>query len=46
MPDDMREKLLSYVFANMADAVCVTAKNGEIYYANKSAGIYIHPLIT
>lgn len=37
MQDDMREKLLAYVFSNMADAVCVTAKNGEIYSANKSA---------
>lgn len=37
MQDDMREKLLAYVFANMADAVCITAKNGEIYYVNKSA---------
>ena len=37
MPDDLTEKLLLYVFSNIADAVCVTAKNGEIYYANKSA---------
>ncbi len=37
MQDDMREKLIAYVFSNMADAVCITAKNGEIYSANKSA---------
>ncbi|MBR0151841.1 MAG: PAS domain S-box protein [Synergistaceae bacterium] len=40
MPNDidrMQEDLLAYVFANMADAVCITAKNGEIYYANNSA---------
>ena len=33
----MREKLLAYVFANMGDAVCITAKNGAIHYANTSA---------
>ena len=37
MQDDMREKLIAYVFSNMVDAVCITAKNGEIYSANKSA---------
>ena len=37
MPDDMTEKLLAYIFSNMADAVCITARNGEIHYASKSA---------
>lgn len=37
MPDDMTEKLLAYIFSNIADAVCITAKNGEIHYASKSA---------
>ena len=39
MPNDIEEirtRLLSYVFSNMSDAVCITAKNGEIYYANSS----------
>lgn len=33
----MKEKLLAYIFSNMADAVCITAKNGEIHYTSKSA---------
>ena len=35
--DKIRRDMLAYVFSNMADAVCITAKNGAIHYANSSA---------
>ena len=37
MQNDINGKQLEYIFANMTDSVCITAKNGEIYYANYSA---------
>lgn len=37
MPDNIEMEMLNYVFSNMADAVCITAKNGAIYYINSSA---------
>ena len=33
----MREARLAYIFANMADAVCITRKNGAVLYVNNSA---------
>ncbi|MBQ6971700.1 MAG: PAS domain S-box protein [Synergistaceae bacterium] len=37
MHNDIDGRQLAYIFANMADSVCITAKNGGIYYANNSA---------
>ena len=37
MQNTITEKQISYIFSNMADAVCITAKNGAIYYVNNSA---------
>ena len=33
----MREARLAYIFANMADAVCITRKNGAVLHVNNSA---------
>ena len=37
MRNNIDSKQLAYIFSNMADAVCITAKNGEIHYTNTSA---------
>ena len=37
MQHDMREARLAYIFANMADAVCITRKNGAVLHVNNSA---------
>ncbi len=33
----MREARLAYIFAHMSDAVCITRKNGAIFFVNASA---------
>ncbi len=37
MQDDTKETQLTYIFANMSDAVCITRKNGGVLYMNNSA---------